>query len=79
MKISFDKILWSLFAFFLCAALYFTIGVERFKSRLNVSAENLNFSSGQKVNVLKVIDGDEISVKMDNAQFIVRILGISSY
>jgi len=68
-----------LFAFFLTAALYFTISVEVFKARLHDTPENLNFASGQKVTVLKIIDGDEISVKMNNSQFIVRILGISSY
>jgi endonuclease YncB( thermonuclease family) len=79
MKISFNLILRGLFIFCLIAALYFTISVERFKSRLYTSAENLNFPSGQKVNVVKIIDGDEIAVKMNNSQFVVRILGISSY
>lgn len=79
MKISFNTILWTLFGVFLGAALYFTISVEMFKSRLNNSSENINFSSGQKVTVSKIIDGDEISVKMNNSQFVVRILGISSY
>lgn len=79
MKISFNSILWFLFAMFLGAALFFTISVEQFKRGLNISSDDINFSSGQKVTVVKIIDGDEISVKLANAQFIVRIFGISSF
>lgn len=79
MKISFNKLLWPLFAFFLCAALYFTVSVEKFKSRLYNTTENLNFTSGQKITALKIIDGDEIAVKMNSSRFVVRIPGISSY
>ena len=64
---------------FLGAALFFTISVEQFKRGLNISSDEINFSSGQKVTVVKIIDGDEISVKLASAQFIVRIFGISSF
>ncbi len=79
MRISFNYVLWTLFGFFLCAALYFTVSVEKFKGRLNTSSESISFASGQKATVIKIIDGDEISVKFNNSQFVVRILGISSY
>lgn len=64
---------------FLGLSLFFTFNVISFKNKLNVSSKDLKIDSGQKVTVVRIIDGDEISVKLDNNQFIVRLLGISSF
>ncbi len=64
---------------FLGASLFFTINVFIFKNRLSDPGGPGEFASGQKVTVVRIIDGDEISVNMGEARFIVRLLGIWSY
>lgn len=61
------------------ASTYFTWKVIKFKQELNYSVKDLEIYSGMEGKVVKVIDGDEISLKHDNNQFIVRILGIKSF
>ena len=61
------------------AAAFFTIRVESFRRELNASTTGLEIASGQKVQVVRIIDGDEVSVRVGAAQFVVRILGVSAY
>ncbi len=61
------------------ASLFFTFQVIRFKKGLNVNSGTLSLSSGEKVTVVKIIDGDEVSVLHGDNRFIVRMLGIRSF
>lgn len=79
MRFSFNSFFWIFSILFFALSLFFTVNVFLFKNRLNISAKGLEVTSGQKVLVIKVIDGDEASVKFDNKQFVVRIQGISSF
>ena len=79
MRLSFNVISWCVaFALFSSAA-FFTWNVVAFKNKLNVSGGAVSVKTGESVRVEKIIDGDEISVSRNGAQFIVRILGIVAY
>ncbi len=78
MRLSADSLFWFILLGFVVAASYFTVGVSVFKRELRSSAE-VRIASGQKVTVLKVVDGDEISVKAGDQRFVVRMLGIVSF
>lgn len=65
--------------FLFSASTYFTWKVVNFKKELNHPVKDSEISSGMEGKVVKVIDGDEISLKLNNNQFIIRILGIKSF
>jgi len=79
MRPSLGGVFWLVTMLFLGASLFFTINVLSFKNRLSDPEGPPAFASGQKVTVVKIIDGDELSVNMGEARFIVRILGIWSF
>jgi len=79
MRPSLSGVFWLATLLFLGASLYFTVNVVTFKSRLSDPEGPAVFPSGQKVTVVKIVDGDELSVTMGEARFIVRILGIWSF
>jgi|GEM_PF-513373 len=79
MKLSANVIFWAVVAFFFGSASYFTYQVETLKAKLNISPANVQFSSGQKVKVVKIISGHEVAVDHQGAQTTVRLLGIMSY
>ncbi|MBW1898120.1 MAG: thermonuclease family protein [Deltaproteobacteria bacterium] len=79
MRISTDHLFWPIALMLLGASLFFTASVTSFKKELNLSATTLEINSGQEARVVKIIDGDEVSVVTKNQQMVVRILGIFSF
>lgn len=79
MKLSLNGVFWLVTFVFIGASVYFTYNVFSFKNMLSDPNSTIEFPSGQKVTVSGIIDGDEISVSMGDARFIVRILGIFAY
>lgn len=79
MRPSLGGVFWLVTLLFLGASLFFTTNVFIFKNRLSDPDGPDTFASGQKVTVMSIIDGDEISVNMGGARFIVRLLGIWSF
>jgi len=79
MRPSLSGVFWLVTLLFLGASLFFTVNVISLKSRLSDPGGPPAFASGQKVTVVKIIDGDEVSVNMGEARFIVRIIGIWSF
>ena len=79
MRISTHTVSYLVIACLSAAAAFFTFRVESFRRGLNDSPANLDFASGQRVIVAKIVDGDEVSVRVGTAQFVVRLLGISAY
>ncbi len=62
MRISTDHLFWPIALMLLGASLFFTASVTSFKKELNLSATTLEINSGQEAMVVKIIDGDEVSV-----------------
>lgn len=79
MRLSFNICFWFVIFLFSGMGLYFTINVVDFKSSLSMKPGSIEIISGQEVIVNEIIDGDEVSVKLNNKVFIVRILGIKSF
>lgn len=74
-----NNLSWALVLILCGVAAFYTAQVQSFRGDLLPAPENLELTSGQKVTVIKIVDGDELSVRVGNLQFVVRILGISSY
>ena len=79
MRLSLNFIFWLITFLFAGTSFFYTYNVISFKNRQGGKSGPVNFNSGQKVIVAGIIDGDEITVKMGEARFIVRILGIWSF
>lgn len=79
MRPSLSGLFWLVSLLFVGASVFFTVNVFTFKNRLSDPGGPAEFPSGGKVTVASIIDGDEISVNMGEARFIVRILGIWSF
>jgi len=63
----------------LAASVYFFVGAQKIRSITSASNPDL-FSSGDIVNILEVIDGDEILVgDGDGGKTVLRLLGIKSF
>lgn len=79
MRLTANHLFWTISLALLGAAVFFTVSITSFKRELNLSGKILEIRSGQEAQVAKIIDGDEVSVIMDNQQVLVRILGIFSF
>ncbi|MBP7738259.1 MAG: thermonuclease family protein [Spirochaetes bacterium] len=79
MRPSLSGVFWLVTLVFIGTSVFFTVNVITFKNRLSDPGGPAEFPSGRKVTVAAIIDGDEISVNMGEARFIVRILGIWSF
>jgi endonuclease YncB( thermonuclease family) len=79
MRITLNQILLFVVALLAMASCYFTFRVVVFKRSLNSGAKAFTLMSGQEAQVVKIIDGDEISVRVGNEQITVRMLGLYSY
>ena len=79
MRLSANVIFWAVVFFFFGTASYFTYTVEALKAKLNVSPTHIQFSSGQKIKVVKIVSGHEVAVDYQGAQTTVRLLGIMSF
>lgn len=79
MKFSANVIFWGVVFFFFGTAAYFTYQVETLKAKLNISPANVQFISGQKVKVVKIVSGHEVAVDYQGTQTTVRLLGIMSF
>jgi len=79
MRPSLSGLFWLVSLLFVGASVFFTVNVFTFKNRLSDPGGAAEFPSGRKVTVASIIDGDEISVNLGEARFIVRILGIWSF
>jgi micrococcal nuclease len=56
---------------------FFAVSVEM--ERSSWAAKNVTITSGAKARVLRVIDGDEVSVQGESGAFVVRLLGIKAF
>lgn len=79
MKFELSTFFWGAVILLTGASLFFTIRVTSFKKGLNIDAGTISISSGERAAVIKIIDGDEVSVQSGNSRFVIRILGIRSF
>jgi len=77
MRISVDHIFWIVLATLIGAAAFFTSGVVGFKR--SMTGADIQFASGQKVAVTRIIDGDDLAVRLGDHQLRIRILGIATF
>lgn len=69
---------WLVVIVLVISSVFFTISVERQRQSWASDAD-LRLTSGQEVELVKVIDGDELSVRAGGASFILRLLGIKCF
>jgi len=79
MRLTTDHLFWTVSLALLGASIFFTVSITMFKKELNLSGKILEIRSGQEAWVAKILDGDEVSVIMDDEQVVVRILGVFSF
>ena len=68
--------LWVVTSLFAAAALYFTVVVEQRRVRFS---DEIDLSSGDEVEVKRILDGDELEVAKDGQDFPVRIVGLKCF
>ena len=78
MRLTSNHLFWVISLVLFCLSIFFTYSITSFKKELNLSGKSLLIQSGQEALVAKIIDGDEVSVLIDDQQVVVRILGIGS-
>ncbi|MCP4503508.1 MAG: thermonuclease family protein [Deltaproteobacteria bacterium] len=69
---------WTVVVLLCVCSVFFAVNVELRRQKWSLDI-NLVIESGGKVEVLKVIDGDEVSVKHSSGTFVVRLLGIKGF
>lgn len=79
MRISSNVIYWAVVAYFFGASGYFTYRVQNLKNKLESTPAPVEFPSGEKVKVTKIISGHELIVEYKGLPATVRMLGIMSY
>lgn len=77
MRVTIEHAFWLVLAALVSASVFFTAGVVSFKRSLTDA--DIQFASGQKVTVVKIIDGDDVAVRLGDRQFRVRILGLAAF
>lgn len=70
---------WLVVSCLLICTLYFTISVEMRRFQWDERDPELTVESGEVVQVIQVIDGDEVSVKRGDDVFVVRLLGTKCF
>lgn len=79
MKLTLNSLFTIIAVFFFCASLFFTVKVFSFKKNLAPGVGAAAIKTGQTVTVSRIIDGDEVAVKAEGDEFVVRLLGVYSY
>lgn len=79
MRAHYNIFYWSMIIILFSLSFFFTYRIISFKLSLTLASGSLSVKSGTEVEFVKAIDGDEIAVKTENQNFIVRILGIKSF
>ncbi len=79
MKPTLNSLYWLTVIILLFFALFFTNRIFTFKKNLQSNTIITYFKSGQKGKVIKIIDGDEVSMQIEGRNYIVRMLGIRSF
>jgi micrococcal nuclease len=72
-----ERVYWVVILLLLGAATFFTFQVE--SRRLKVRRKIVPIGSGQKVQALKAIDGDEVVVLVNGTPQVIRLLGIKAF
>ena len=73
-----NVVYWTVVLALLACSLFFVVDVQLRKKSWQ-SDKQLQVKSGEAVEILKVIDGDEVSVKHQHGTFVVRLLGVKSF
>lgn len=58
---------------------YFTFQVEARRATWKAKKSTAKLANGEKVQLVTVVDGDEVSVKRGDDVFVIRLLGIKSF
>lgn len=77
-EISPNLVYWSVVVALCACSVFFVINVELRRQAWS-SDKDLVLKSGEAVEILKVIDGDEVSVKHSSGTFVIRLLGIKGF
>lgn len=79
MRLSLNFIVNSLIVVLFALALFFTLRVLQTQCLVSQSSPEIPLKSGQKALVTKILDGDEVLVKINSNEFSVRIIGIYAF
>lgn len=79
MRLTLNQVFALVVALLAGSSLFFTVQVVRFKRSLKGSGQARVVVSGARAMVLQVVDGDEISVRLEGEPLTVRLLGISAF
>lgn len=75
-----DSVYWTLIATLAASSAFFALSVELRRHRWSTGTETEAVASGALVEVVQVLDGDELSVKLpDGASVVVRLLGVKAF
>ncbi|MFZ9887957.1 MAG: thermonuclease family protein [Myxococcota bacterium] len=75
-----DAVYWSLIATLAASSVFFALSVELRRRHWSSGSAGTSIDTGTSVDVLQVIDGDEVSVKLpDGASVVVRLLGVKAF
>ncbi len=70
---------WVVVGLLFVSTAFFTVQVELRRSTWKANKSSATLDSGEKVELVTVVDGDEVSVKRDKDVFVIRLLGIKSF
>ncbi len=73
-----SRAFWSVAAVLLGSAAFFTVSVE-WRRQTWASGGDARLTAGEPVELVRVIDGDELSVRRGESTFIVRLIGIDCF
>lgn len=73
------RVFWLIMLVLVGASIFFTVSVERKRRAWSTHEATVRLAAGQEVEPIKVIDGDELSVRAGADAFIVRLLGIKCF
>lgn len=75
-----DSVYWALIATLAASSVFFALSVELRRHRWSTGAAGATLATGALVEVVQVLDGDEVSVKLPGgSSVIVRLLGVKAF